>query len=340
MNMRMLVCLCVLMGWAAQVHGQRTTLEVGKEAPSLHIEEWVNGEALSIEPGKVYIVEFWATWCAPCRAAIPHLSSLQDRYHADGLRIVGISSEEKETVENFYNRNRDLFSYTVAVDQRNQSQRAWMQAARVEGIPASFIIDRKGRIQFIGNPHSPQFDNIVRAVLDDRFDAKLMVESMDVVRAIENARRVRNWRMSMSLMDQLIEVDPHKQAFLTLDKFHMKLVDMDDKENAYEYARSLQQEYADDATLLLYLSQMITLDPSIDDDKRDLDLALELAQRADQIAPPRLEVSAMSHLARVHFKRGDTRQAISLQRRAWMTARPEYKAPLQRTLQRYRDYND
>ncbi len=342
MNLRTLITLCMLMLVAAQAHAQRTpSLEPGSEAPSMNIEEWLHGEQFSIEPGKVYIIEFWATWCAPCRAAIPHLSRLQERYHADGLRIVGISNEEKDDVEDFLNRNRRDISYAIAIDARNQTNRAWMQAAGVQGIPASFIVDRQGKVQFIGNPHTPQFDNIVAAVLDDRYDPKLQAESRDVIQAIENARRMRNWRQSRSLMEELIAVDPHKQAFVALDKFHMMLVDMGDEEQAYQYARELRKEkYSDDATLLLMLSELIALDPSIDSEKRDMDFALELAQHVRNIAPPRLEIRSMAHQARVHFERGERRQAIALQRRAWMTARPEAKAPLERTLQSFRDSED
>ena len=66
-------------------------LEVGSKAPALSINKWVKGNTVvGFEPGKVYVVEFWATWCAPCRRAIPHLTDLQKDLGPKGVTIVGI----------------------------------------------------------------------------------------------------------------------------------------------------------------------------------------------------------------------------------------------------------
>ena len=85
-------------------------LTVGSEAPNLDIEHWVqdgNGQfkpVTDFENGKVYIVEFWATWCGPCIQSMPHLAQLQTEYASKGVQIVSISDEDLETVEKFLDR--------------------------------------------------------------------------------------------------------------------------------------------------------------------------------------------------------------------------------------------
>src|SRR5688572_28676628 len=64
----------------------------GDPAAPLKIKEWVKGGPLDVHDGKnVYVVEFWATWCPPCRTSIPHLAELQKRFKNRGVVIVGIS---------------------------------------------------------------------------------------------------------------------------------------------------------------------------------------------------------------------------------------------------------
>ena len=73
--------------------GRNNNLKVGSPAPGLNIDEWVKGE-FNPSDAEVYVLEFWATWCAPCRKSIPHLTQLQEEYELDGLKIVGISTDE------------------------------------------------------------------------------------------------------------------------------------------------------------------------------------------------------------------------------------------------------
>ncbi len=89
---------------------QNDVLSIGSKAPDLDIEHWVsngNGKfkpVTEFEPGKVYVVEFWATWCGPCVASMPHLAELQKTYASKGVQIVSISDEDLETVEKFLKR--------------------------------------------------------------------------------------------------------------------------------------------------------------------------------------------------------------------------------------------
>jgi len=74
---------------------QDVTLKPGDAAPALAASEWLKGdEVKSFKKGKVYVVEFWATWCGPCVAAIPHLSKMQDEH--EDVTFIGMNIFERD----------------------------------------------------------------------------------------------------------------------------------------------------------------------------------------------------------------------------------------------------
>lgn len=85
-------------------------LTIGSDAPPLDVEHWVqngNGKfkpVTKVQAGKVYVVEFWATWCGPCVQSMPHLAALQTEYASKGVQLISISDEDLETVEKFLER--------------------------------------------------------------------------------------------------------------------------------------------------------------------------------------------------------------------------------------------
>jgi thiol-disulfide isomerase/thioredoxin len=137
------------------------SLAIGDDAPSLSIDHWVKGGAIDgFNENQVYVIEFWATWCGPCVASMPHLSSIQDEY-GDAVKIISVSSEkELETVTNFLSEtnsrdgkvNDDRMRYTVAVDPDQTTNTAYMKAAGQRGIPTAFIINGSGQVAWIGHP--------------------------------------------------------------------------------------------------------------------------------------------------------------------------------------------
>ena len=97
------------------------------------------------------MVEFWATWCPPCRASIPHLTELQAKY-AEKVTFVGVSQEEAGVVKEFVGQQGDNMDYNVAIDTTGQVGKGYMGAFQQSGIPCAFVVDGTGRVVWHGHP--------------------------------------------------------------------------------------------------------------------------------------------------------------------------------------------
>ncbi len=117
----------------------------GKNAPTFYIEEWVANET-SVS-GRVRVVEFWATWCPPCRKSIPHLNELAKQF-GDDVAFVGVTAENKSKVDAFMEKTP--MEYGVAIDTSKKMQ----NAIRCRAIPLAMVISSDGIVRWQGNPAS------------------------------------------------------------------------------------------------------------------------------------------------------------------------------------------
>lgn len=144
-------------------------LKVGSPAPAITVDKWVKGEPVTgFEKGKVYVVEFWATWCPPCRESIPHLTDLQKK-HKD-VAFIGVAASEHEPevksgakpgqksdarlekLEKFVRDKGDAMGYAVAYDAKAAMVKTWTMPAHENGIPVAFIVGKDSKIAWIGHP--------------------------------------------------------------------------------------------------------------------------------------------------------------------------------------------
>jgi thiol-disulfide isomerase/thioredoxin len=132
-------------------------LKVGDAAPPLKVTKYLTGtEIPSYAPGKVYVVEFWATWCGPCIQAMPHLAEIQTEFKDQGLVVVGVTTKDPnnsaEKVAEFVEKKGKKLGYTFAYCETEETNDAYMKAAGQDGIPCSFVVDKAGKVAYIGHP--------------------------------------------------------------------------------------------------------------------------------------------------------------------------------------------
>ena len=175
---------------ASESSSEPEMLTIGSMAPGIDIEHWMQDEDESFEPitnfepGQVYVMEFWATWCGPCVASMPHLSELQKEYADQGVTIISVSDESLEKVTSFLERevrggkkNEDdepqtygqlTSNYLLTTDPDGSVNTDYMRAAGQNGIPCAFVVGKSGHIEWIGHPM--RMDPVLKQVVADEWD--------------------------------------------------------------------------------------------------------------------------------------------------------------------------
>lgn len=211
-------------------------LTVGSKAPVPDISNFVRGEKPNFfEPGKTYVIEFWATWCGPCRQSMPHLSKISDEMKDKGVVVVGISDEKLETVSKFLDKDewKQKARYTLATDPDRSTHKAYMEAAMQNGIPTAFVV-KDGVVQWIGHPMELEgpLKQVVAGTWDTTaakttFEAAMaeQVQTMAKQAAMGKAIDAKDWPKALAMMDEQIAAAPaEERSPLQVQKMQIMLM--------------------------------------------------------------------------------------------------------------------
>ncbi|MFO0894232.1 MAG: redoxin domain-containing protein [Phycisphaerales bacterium] len=316
---------------AAKEAAAVTPLSIGDKAPAFDISDWVKGEKLAgFEPGTITVMEFWATWCGPCKASMPHISELQERFAKDKVRFVGVSDEKLQTVTDFLGKDewKEKTRYTLATDPDRSTYNSYMAAAGQNGIPTAFVVGRDGCVEWIGHPM--RLDSVMEQVVSGTWDRAAAKAEFDASRAAQKkavearaamtkARKAGDWDTVIKLMDDQIAALPSTPAgkatrnSINLQKFQILLADANRPADAYTLGKTMARDNAKDPMVLNQIAWFV-----VDDDRvkeRNLDFALETAVMANEAASG-TNAAILDTLARVWWDKGDKAKAVEWQTKA------------------------
>ncbi len=293
-------------------------IELGDPAPPLKIAQWVKGEPVELAAGKgknVYVIEFWATWCKPCRDGIPHLTALQKKYKDQGLVVIGVTDERNpKEVAPFVQKMGAQMDYTVAYDRDHQTNTAYMAAFGQQGIPHAFIVDKEGRLVWSGHPNFG-LDEVVEQVINGKYDVKAARQAAQEEKKAMRARE---------------EVVP------LLQRYYELATAGNDAAAAEKLGREIVAKLAKDPQVLTMFAMDILSNK--DFRHRDVALALQATKAAYDLASNRVEVIAA--YARALWENGKQSEAVDYQKKAvaMVQGNPQMKelrAELEKALRGY-----
>lgn len=149
MRRRMLIVALLVVAAALVSSAVIANLSAGTKAPNFTLPT-LDGKTFTLEscfkqPGKVVVLDIWATWCPPCRAEIPFIIKMQKKYAGKGVTIVGVAIDEQKAVVSAFVKKTGI-NYTICWDPNGKAIGGKYQ---VRGIPATYVIDKKGVIRFV-----------------------------------------------------------------------------------------------------------------------------------------------------------------------------------------------
>lgn len=329
--------------WAGAAAAQEkadVTLRIGDPAPALVGGAWVKGEPVSgIEPGKVYVLEFWATWCGPCIKAIPHVTELQQKHPEVVFIGQNVWERDESLVKPFLADMGDKMGYRVRMDDKSADPKGamattWMQAAGRNGIPASFIVDREGKIAWIGHPMA--MDEPLAQVVAGTFDSKAYAETQrkqqEAGKRLQAAMQSGDTAKVAALFDEFAAGNPAMAKGILANKAEY-LYDAKDFDRGIVAARAAVEANAADANALnRVVWGVVGTDGAPKEHVKEM---LPWAQKAAELSKES-DPAILDTLARAHYELGEMAKAVEVQEKAVAKAKGAMKDELKTTLEGYK----
>ena len=193
-------------------------LGIGSPAPPLTLSRFVKGEPVKkFEAGKIYVVEFWATWCGPCKTSIPHLTKLAKKYPQ--IVFIGVDIKEPDTsaIDDMVKEFGEKMDYRVAVEthadgeKNGEMDQNWMVAADQPGIPTAFVISAEGKILCIEHPQG--LDRPLSEIVAGTYDLAAATKTF-----LAKREKDRLEREHLRKLKELLETEPNSGLWAKFDK--------------------------------------------------------------------------------------------------------------------------
>jgi len=298
--------------------------------------KWLKGHPVDLKDGKVHVVEFWATWCGPCKIGMPHLSELAKEFSGKVV-FTGVSVWEEAAmkdktadtmpkVTSFVDHAHDMMAYNVAADGSAKTMaNTWMTAAGQHGIPAAFVIDQQGKIAWIGHPLMGLAE-VLPLVIDHKFDQaaadKIATDWKDnlangqkIMTDMGNAEKAKDYAKVIDLSDQVVADMPFAVSFTAPTKY--AALTNTDPLKASQFADQSLRDFAN-APLVLESFASTIVDDKSSVAKRDYSLAMKFVKQAESCLDP--DWSFAETYALVCSKSGDANGAVKWETQALQSA--------------------
>lgn len=309
--------------------GVASALDIGDPAPSLTgIGTWIGGDPVDTAPTEakaIRVVEFWATWCPPCRETMPHLSQLQKKFADRGVTIVGVTSEEEAVVRKYLETSAP--AYRIAIDADKKVTEAYMKGK--DGIPHAFVVDSTGMVVWHGHPMQGLEDVLLRMV-EDRFDPEKARAAQERQARLMTAFQQGDEPAALKAVDEML-VDDAKN----LELYQMKaglLMQRDDPAALEANFARMVEVFKDSPGELNDIAWMMVAPSPLPLPRRNLRLAYESVRRAVNLTGGS-DPAMLDTMALVYCSAGLPERAVETQKRAIEMAKdPEMKKHLEAQL--------
>ncbi|WP_285010490.1 TlpA family protein disulfide reductase [Pedobacter faecalis] len=284
--MKLKTCFLLWMLWATVAVAQVLPtyhLNIGDPAPAIKVKHWIKGTPVTaFEKEKIYVIDFWATWCVPCKITMPHTSKLAEKYK-DKATFLAIDVYEKEDVpiadiKKLVDTMGDKMNFHVGIEEGKFMSKNWLDTSGTYGIPTIFIVN-DGRLDWIGHPK--YLDSVLTKILNKTWSpelARIKLTDQRYLRQLNSVaiaeflrrtdrmvvdipgntyKRVRTTPDSiLMILDEMVKHIPTLKYYGNFASFRFSALLETDQRRAIDFAREVLAYEQEDPSYLIFTASI------------------------------------------------------------------------------------